>query len=185
MADPTPQTAKLKIASHNTQGLNSSIKRRKAFHNYHSRGLEILLLQETHFPKSFSPTFLHHNYPTFFLAKKRGVAILLSKCISFTHSQTVRDSEGILVKGHINGTLFSLVSYYAPNKGQASFFSSMLANLAPHFEGKVITGGDSNITFDYLLDKSAKGIPISKRPPKQSLHIAQLLHSLGMIDTWS
>lgn len=83
MADNTHNQTSLKIAFHNTQGLNSPIKRRKAFHNYHSRGLDIILLQETHFPKSYDPTFLHCDYPTFFLAnaddKKRGVAILISK----------------------------------------------------------------------------------------------------------
>lgn len=162
MADNTPKQTSLKIASHNTQGLNSPIKRCKAFHNYYSRGLDIILIQETHFPKSYDPSFLHRSYPTFFLAnadnKKRGVAIFISKRTPFTLSQTIKDREGryILVKGDINGTLFSLISYYAPNKGQASFFSSMLTFLSPHLEGKVIMGGDSNVTFDNLLDKSTR-----------------------------
>lgn len=68
MADTSPKQTALKIASHNTQGLISLIKRRKALHNYHSRDLDIVLIQETHFPKSFNPTFHHQNYPTFFLA---------------------------------------------------------------------------------------------------------------------
>lgn len=178
MADPTPLQATFKIASHNTQGLNSPTKRHKAFQSYHSRGIDIILLQETHFPNSYTPTFLYHRYPNFYLAntdtKKRGVAILFSKQTSFTHSQTIKDKEGryILVKGLIAGTMYSIISYYVPNRGQAHFLSSMLTSLSPHFEGRVIMDGDSNITFDHLLDKSAQAIPHLKKPPKQSLRIA-------------
>lgn len=92
MADPTTQTHSLKIALHNVHGLNSPSKRHKAFQSYHSRGLDIVLLQETHFPASYNPTFLHRTFPTFFLAnadtKKRGVAILLSKSTPFTLTHT-------------------------------------------------------------------------------------------------
>lgn len=189
MADSNPTPTHLKVASHNVQGLNSPIKWRKAFHNYHSRHIEILLLQETHFPKSYTPSFLHQNYPTFFLAnpdvKKRGVSVCISIWTPFTHSHTNKDKEGryILVKGHINGELYKFISYYAPNRGQASFFSSMLSALSPYLEGRVIVGGDSNIAFDCLLDKSRLGPP-STEAPKQSLRIAWLLHSLGLIDSW-
>lgn len=190
MADSNPTLTHLKVASHNVQGLNSPIKRRKAFHNYHSRHIDIRLLQETHFPKSYTPSFLHQNYPTFFLAnadvKKREVAVLISKHTPFTHSHTIKDKEGryILVKGHSNGELYTFISYYAPNQGQASFFSSMLSALSPYLEGWVVVGGDSNIAFDFLLDKSRLGFPHLLRPPKQSLRIARLLHSLGLIDSW-
>lgn len=186
MADTTPNQATLKVASHNTQGLNFPIERRKAFHNYHSRGLDIILIHETHFPKSFNLSFLHKNYPTFFLANAEDKKGGLQSSSPFIHSDTIRDSEGqyILVKGHINGALFSIISYYVSNKGQASFFSSMLIFLSPHFEGKVIMGGDTNIVFDPLLDKLSQGRPLLKQPPKQSLRIAWLFHSLGMIDTW-
>lgn len=44
-------------------------------------------------------------------------------------------------------------------------------------------GGESNITFDLLLDKSTHDRPHLKQPPKQSLRIARLLHDLGLIDT--
>lgn len=60
----------------------------------------------------------------------------------------------------------------------------MLTFLSPHLEGKVIMGGDSNVTFDHLLDKSTQNKTQLKWPPKQSLLIARLFHSLGMIDSW-
>lgn len=71
-----------------------------------------------------------------------------------------------------------------PIKVKLPFFSSMLTFLAPHLEGKVIMGGDSNMAFDHLLDKSTQNKSQLKRPPNQSLQIARLFHSLGMIDSW-
>lgn len=63
-------------------------------------------------------------------------------------------------------------------------FLEMLQTLSPHFEGRLVMGGDSNIAFDQLLDKTSTGAPQRKRPPKQSLCIAQLLHTLGLVDIW-
>lgn len=132
--------------------------------------------------KGFNPTFVLVNAE----GKKRGVAVLVSKRTLFTLSKNIRDSKGwyILVKSHITGVLFSIISNYAPNKGQVSFFSFMLTFLSPYLEGKVIMGDDYNVAFDHLLDKSSQGRTLLKQPPKQSLRIARLFHSLGMIDTW-
>lgn len=85
MADPTKSA--LKIATHNVQGLNSPLKRRKVFDSYKSLKLDILMIQETHFSRRYSPKFLHPHFPRFYLAnaenKTRGVAILISKFSNF------------------------------------------------------------------------------------------------------
>lgn len=57
--------ASLQMASHNTQGLNSPVKRCKAFQHYPCLGLDVLLLQETSFSKQFSSSFIHHKFQTF------------------------------------------------------------------------------------------------------------------------
>lgn len=138
--------------------------------SYHARSLDIVLLQETRFPTSYTPPFLHCNFPTFYLAnadsKKRGVAILLAKLILFVHTHTVKDTDGryILIKGLIKGE--SIISYYAPNQGQAHIFASKLSTLSPLLIGRVIIGGDSNIRFDIRLDKSTQDKPHLKQPPK-------------------
>lgn len=41
-----------------------------------------------------------------------------------------------------------------------------------------------NVVFDHLLDKSSRNTTQLKHPPNQSLRIARLFHSLGMIDSW-
>lgn len=147
MADPILKGVDLKVASHNAQGLNSPRKRRLAFDHYKSLRLDIVLLQETHFPIRYSPRFLHSYYPSFFLAnapnKTKGVAILISKNSKFAHILDFRDLGGrfILVKGTLEGVLCFIISYYAPNKGQATFFQNLFATLNPLLEGKVIWGG--------------------------------------------
>lgn len=137
MADVNPQHRSLRIASHNTQGLNSQSKRRKAFQSYHARGLDVVLLQETHFPTSYTPSFLHRNFPTFYLAntdsQKRGVAILLAKRIPFILSHTVKDPDGryILIKGLIEGVMHTIISYYAPNLRPSALFFLHVVNPLP------------------------------------------------------
>lgn len=156
----------LRVASHNTQGLNSPKKRIIAFENYHSLKIDIVLIQETHFPIRYGPKFLHSHYPSFYIAnaanKTKGVAVLFSKHSKFSYISDHKDPEGrfILVKGTIEGNMYSIISYYAPNKEQAAFFQSLLKTLLPLVEGKVIFGGNSNIAFDQGLDKS--------KPPKPS-----------------
>lgn len=190
MASSTIETNTLKIISHNTQGLNSPIKRRKLFQLYKSMHTDVLFLQETHFPSSYQPSFLHHQFPQFFLAsaknKTKGVAICFTKHINIADLEVVLDPLGrfISVSGTIDGVLYTFVSYYAPNKGQKALFESLLHRLQPHLKGTVFMGGDSNTAFDFALDKSSTGMPKPKRPSKQSSKIAKLLHDKGLIDIW-
>ncbi|XP_077341249.1 uncharacterized protein LOC143986718 [Lithobates pipiens] len=153
-------------------------------------GARNFLLLETHFPSRYSPPFLHANYPQFFLAnaenKTRGVAVLLARDCNFTLTSVFKDPDGrfILVKGLVEGQLYSLISYYAPNKGQDKFFVKLFHTLNPMLEGKVILGGDSNVTFEQELDRTR---PLGQqliRPRKVSHRIAKLLHSQGLTDAW-
>lgn len=135
-----------RLVSHNVQGLNLAIKRRKMFQAYQSQKMAVVLLQETHFPIQYSPSFLHAHYPHFFLAnaedKTKGVAILFAKTCTFKPLQVHREPEGrfILVKGMLDDYLYSFISYYSPNKGQAQFFQLMFQTLGPLLEGTVIFG---------------------------------------------
>lgn len=66
----------------------------------------------------------------------------------------------------------SLVLYYAPNRGQAELFSSMLG------------GGGLNVALDHMLDKLGNGHSRLFHPPKQSVYVAKLLHLHGIVDSW-
>lgn len=148
------------------------------------------MLQETHFPARYCPKFLHSHFPQFFLAsaenKKKGVAILFSKSCNFVKTLELSDPAGrfILLKGMLGNQLYSLVSYYTPNRGQANFFRSMLNTLSPALEGTIIFGGDSNSAFDQATDKSRPLGSQPTRPTKESLKIAKILHGYGLADAW-
>lgn len=60
--------SQLQIVSHNVQGLNSALKMRKLFKLFQSQKSDILLLQKTHFPKSYNPPFIQQHYPQFYLS---------------------------------------------------------------------------------------------------------------------
>ena len=127
MADTTAHTPTLRFASHNVQGINSPVKRRKIFQYYHDQKIYVLFLQDTHLPKSYTPSFIHPNYPTFYLAnsdnKTKGVGLFFSRNLQFSLVSEFKDPEGrfILVKGLIDNQLYSLISYYAPNRGKLNF----------------------------------------------------------------
>lgn len=141
------QVSSFRIASHNVQGLNSPLKRRKYFQTASTQQMEVLLLQETHFPRSYNPSFVHLRFPQFFLAnaedKTRGVGIFLSKTVTFSTKEIIRDPEGryILLSGSVNGNIYTFISYYTPNRHQARFFASMLDTLSPHLVGTIVMGG--------------------------------------------
>lgn len=118
------------------------------------------MLQETHFPARYNPKLLHAYYPTIYLVnaanKTKGVEILISKHSKFSPTSEYKDLECrfIIVKGIVEGKLYSLISYYTPNKGQSKFFQTLFKTLNPLLEGSVIFGGDSSLAFDQGLDKS-------------------------------
>lgn len=101
---------------------------------------------------------------------------------NFTWQADYKDLEGrfILVKGFIDGHLFSFISYYTPNKGQLSVW----ATLNPLLEGTPILGGVSNVVFDQALDKSNLSKTLLTCPTKASLKIARLVQSHGLADVW-
>lgn len=107
---------------------------------------DILFLQETHFPAPYRPSFLHQHYPQFFLAsadnKTKGVAICFSKHINFSQSEIASDPQGryLLISGTIDGETYTFISYYAPNKAQATFFDSLLHTLQKKLQGYGIHG---------------------------------------------
>lgn len=126
IADRTHNT--LQVTTHNVQGLNSPLKRRKVLNAYKFSTLNIIMLLETHFPARYCPKFLHSHFPNFYLAnaenKTKGVAIVIGKTCKFSWISDTKDPGGrfIMVKGMIDGQLYTLVSYYTLNKGQAAFF---------------------------------------------------------------
>lgn len=135
MANNSPVQLPLRVVSHDVEGLNSPAKWHKVFQYLHSQKIDVVLLQEMHFPKRYCPSFIYSKFPSFSLAnaedKTKGVGIFISHRCKFSLKSELRDPEGryILVVGELDDQLYSLISYYAPNKGQLAFFQNMLKTL--------------------------------------------------------
>lgn len=86
--------------------------------------------------------------------------------------------------GLIEGNLYSIISYYTPNKGQTKCFQVLLKTLLPLVEGKVIFGGDSNVAFNQGLDKSRPHKAQLMHPTKASSNIARTLYKHGLVNIW-
>lgn len=137
-----------------------------------------------------NPCFFTSDTLNFFIAsadnKTKGVAICFAKHINLSQPEIIADPAAhyLLLSGSIDGETYTFVSYYTPNKGQKHFFEPLLHKLQKHFKGLLFIGGDSNTAFDFSLDKSAGGKPKPKRPSKQSMKIAHMLHFAGLVDIW-
>lgn len=83
----------LQIFSHNTQGLNSTVKHQKILQNYHSQKADVVLLQETHFSCMYNPSFVHNKFPNFYLANAQDKIKLLlfssQNVLRLPHSQNL------------------------------------------------------------------------------------------------
>lgn len=106
-----------KFITHNVQGLNSPVKWRVAFQHYKSLNVNVLFLQETHFPPNYNLNFLHHCYPHFYLngpGRTGGVGICFSKRVSFSLEKKICDPEGrcLVLVGHLEGSLATFSFFF-------------------------------------------------------------------------
>lgn len=102
------------------------------------------MLQETHFPNQYSPSFIHQKYPQFFLAnpedKTRGVAIIFSKCLNFPLIRVVRDPNGryLAVNGTIDGEVTPFSPITAPIGDKLLFFEALALIILTNAEGVLV-----------------------------------------------
>lgn len=96
---------------------------------------DIILLQETHFRENTLPILKNKYYPTayhstYFAAKSRGVSILISARIPWTHIDAKTDPAGrsLFLKGQIGDVRVTLANFYVPNDHQDSFWNTQTAS---------------------------------------------------------
>lgn len=90
--------------------------------------------------------------------------------MTFSQICEVRDPSGryVLLTGLIDFKTYTFLSYYAPNRGQAAFFFSLVLIVSLHAEGVEVFGGDSNIALDHCLNKSGVKSPPQTAPKTKS-----------------
>ena len=120
-----------------------------------------------------SYTFIHNSS-----SSKRGVGILLKKCLNFTEDAAVRDPEDnfLAVRLTLQGNTFILCAIYGPNDYNPDFFQKIrnaINLLGPY---PVVMGGDWNCTFDNSpIERNIDCLNMASVP---NMRHSNLLHTL-------
>lgn len=148
----------INIASYNLRGIQTELKRRKAFNHFHEKKHDIILLQETHSTRSVERVwrnewgnqivFSHYN------SRARGVAIMFRKSLNYTIIQKIICNDGryIIIEIEIDGLTCVIVNVYAPNEDNDIFFVNLFQIIKKFANPYKIYGGDFNVVLDPLLD---------------------------------
>ena len=115
-------TVKIKIASLNTKGLITPLKREKIFRWLERKKYNVIFLQETHSVKNRIPAIkASWKGESYFCetqsAFSKGVGFLFCKRLNVEIINLVlcKDERKQLLNAKINNSFFSLVNVYAPN----------------------------------------------------------------------
>lgn len=178
----------LRVISLNAKGLNVPEKRQMFLQDMHRLKADIVLVQETHFRDDKLPILRNKFFPTtyhstYLVAKVRGVSILLSAWVPWTHLDIMTDPEGrfLFLKGMIGSVKVTLENFYIPNSQQDLLLCGHLENFLEFAEGQLIIGGDFNIPLIPAEDTSSG---TSSVPPGTRKSIAKSLYDAQLVDVW-
>lgn len=176
----------VRFVSWNIKGLGGAIKRCRVFSHLKRLKPDIVFLQETHMRNKdqvrLKCPWVAEVFHSSFNSKARGVAILISKSVPFTLTNTISDKDGRYLI--VSGTLFRvpvlLVNVYAPNFDNPCFMNKLFEKLPSLSDCFLIFGGDMNCAIDPQLDRSKPGP--TRSGMAKALH--NFMSSNGCVDPW-
>lgn len=150
------------VVSHNIRGLNIPVKRSSLLRKLKKGRPHFAFLQETHF-KTHSISRLTDSYfteahhATNYMAKSKGVTILISKEANLELTDKLTDPDGryILLKGKHNGIPTTLANVYFSNSSHLTFCRRLVKEIEGFSSGRVILGGDFNLLLNLMTDTSS------------------------------
>lgn len=176
----------IKFISSNVNGLLSPIKQLKILTKLKRENIDIAFLQETHMTGKDHVKLKRQGFKHVFASSNgskhtRGVAILISGRLTYEHICTVSDKEGrfIMLKGRVDGNLFTLYNAYIPPGSEPDFYVRILDKIATETQGALICGGDFNITLNPRLDSSGTRTSQNQKITKK---IDSMMLEMGLID---
>lgn len=143
----------------------------------------IIFLQESHMmPCDISKVkkrWQGQVYSASYSSHARGVLILIHKTIPFQVLTSIVDPKGryIILQGTLVSEKINLVNIYGPNEDDPAFFDNLFLTLSS-LPGKLIIGGDFNVTLDPLKDKSTGSDTSHTRSRKSILNFMKDLNLL-------
>ena len=144
-------------------------------------------MQETHLDerehnKLVKGGFKHISSSSYQHGPRRGVAILISRTISYEHISEIKDKKGrfVMVICKIEGVLMTLLNIYAPPGSEWPFYKSLFDLMVTQSQGILICAGDLNQRLQPHLDASAG----DTGPKPLTRKINLIMSELGIVDVW-
>ena len=148
----------ISFLTYNVNGLREDIKRREVFHYLHTKGHEIVFLQETH------STLKDEKYWSMMWGSKIwfdhgesnacGVAILIPKNSPIKIHNVIKSEMGryIILYVIYKESKLVLANIYGPNQGDLQFFKNVFEDNERSTPNYYIIGGDLNMGIDKIVD---------------------------------
>ena len=147
------------LASFNSQGLRSPDRRQIAFSFFQCNRLDVIFLQETHWPIEMEmqikrewngEVIFNHGTNT-----ARGVAILINPRLEYIVRQTKRENQGrvLNILLELADHMFNIVNIYAPQTDNERHTFFVMLDKFISVEHENIITGDFNCIANQWLDK--------------------------------
>ena len=149
---------RLKVLYENCQGLQSKQKRADVLGYFRETDANIICPQDTHWVekdlKYMKSVWDGECYINGSKTNARGVAILLKKDFEYEVKSFQKDMEGnyISLTVKLSSMTVNLMTIYAPNKDNHSFFSEIQQVMQESSSENGIICGDFNLVLDPLKD---------------------------------
>ena len=130
--------SEINICSWNIRGLNSLVKLKQVLGRLKQMGSSIIFLQETHLIKEDTSRVTKRwpvqVFDASFTSRARGVMILIHKSVPFQLKKQHIDPLGsyIVLNGTILTTQINLISIYAPNIDNPSFYQNFFLTISSY-----------------------------------------------------
>lgn len=177
--------SEIKIGSWNVRGLNNLVKLKQVLGRLKQMKANIIFLQETHLLKDdvsrVTKRWPGQVFNASFTSRARGVMILIHKSIPFQLKQQYIDPLGryIILNGTILTSHINLISIYAPNVDDPSFFQNFFFTISA-YAGNYVIGGDFNCVLNPINDRSS-GVDTHQQSKKT---ILKYMTDLNLVEIW-
>lgn len=178
----------LKFISLNVGGLNNPVKRVAVLNFLRSQGAQIAMLQETHLVEGdmhrlanrFFKVIAHSSAQN----KSKGVAVICRRNLQLKLIDNWSDNKGriAIAKVHIEHTDIALISLYAPNVFEKSFFDLITKTMLELSNFKFIVGADFNSVVDHSIDRSSLSESLDQKYSSRALR--SWIDECGVVDLW-
>ena len=183
----------LTIDSLNCRGLGDKKKRRRIFNHFFRRGIDIILLQETHTTQTTALQYKdewkklsrkHTSFWNSLSSRACGVAILIRDQTKTKILNSLQDDNGRIITLQFKcfNDTYQTQTIYAPSNppSRPLFFQSLENYVFP--DGQIIAGGDFNMVENPLIDRS--GGTLSAKHTRGLPELQDYRIPLNLVDMW-